>query len=203
MHTIISIAKPVEYCLVEKRSQFYAFVTPALSREDALRALAAQKIAHPEARHHCMAYLIGSSSAPTAVAYDDAGEPAGTAGKPMLHLLTQRGIGNCCAIVVRYFGGIKLGAGGLARAYSQAVSLALNSAELHTQLALSRLEVTVDFDGEASARRLLNQAAFRVTAEHYTLRATLVCEGPTDNMPALTQALQNDSKGRAHLLALT
>ena len=123
-----TLAAPTRYSLEEKRSEFICHLFPVQKRETALVHLQKLKQDYPNARHYCWAYLIGDPKQPKTAAFNDDGEPAGTAGKPILHVLTQRGAGDTCAIVVRYFGGIKLGAGGLVRAYGQSVSLALDAA---------------------------------------------------------------------------
>lgn len=104
-----------------KKSRFIACGAP-VSDEAQVRALIADAVArYPHATHHCSAYVLGMPSRPQAAGSNDDGEPSGTAGRPMLNLLLSQDIGACAVVVTRYFGGIKLGAGGLVRAYSGAV----------------------------------------------------------------------------------
>ena len=125
-----TLSHPTQFCYEEKRSRFFAFIWPVTSKDEGFAHFQTIKSQHPDARHHCWAYLIGDPEQALAAGFNDDGEPGGTAGKPMLNVLMQRKVGNVFAVVVRYFGGIKLGAGGLTRAYGQAVSRALDAAEL-------------------------------------------------------------------------
>jgi len=96
-----------------KKSRFIARVVPIGSREDALAAVAVAKRDYPDARHHCWAYLLGEPGDARSAGMSDDGEPAGTAGKPILNVLQHGKFGDVLVVVIRYFGGIKLGAGGL------------------------------------------------------------------------------------------
>lgn len=122
---------------------------------------------YPDASHVCWAYIIGNTRQPITQAFSDDGEPSGTAGKPMLHVLTEREVGNSLAVVVRYFGGIKLGSGGLVRAYSGAVSHAVNFAELLSVTPRVTGEVYVEFAREAKIRHLINQYRGQILATDY------------------------------------
>ena len=122
---------------------------------------------YPDASHVCWAYIIGNTRQPITQAFSDDGEPSGTAGKPMLHVLTEREVGNSLAVVVRYFGGIKLGSGGLVRAYSGAVSHAVNFAELLSVTPQVTGEVYVEFAREAKIRHLINQYRGQILATDY------------------------------------
>ena len=101
-----------------KNSQFICFIAPAASAAVAHEFIAQIKLKYPDARHVCWAFIAGKPKQTTVVSCSDDGEPAGTAGKPMLNVLLHSEIGEVVAVVVRYFGGIKLGAGGLTRAYA-------------------------------------------------------------------------------------
>ena len=119
-----SLAHALHHELLIKKSRFIACVEPVAGRDQALARVAVLKAAHPDAAHVCWALLAGGQSA----ANDD-GEPSGTAGRPMLEVLRHQELEGVMASVVRYFGGIKLGAGGLVRAYTDAVAKALLNAE--------------------------------------------------------------------------
>ena len=109
--------------IVEKKSRFIAEVHPVTSEEEAMEILEQTRKQYWDARHHCWAYIIGRN--PAAERMSDDGEPAGTAGKPILEVIRGRELTNVLVIVTRYFGGIKLGAGGLIRAYSGSVAHAI------------------------------------------------------------------------------
>lgn len=151
------LAAAVEHRLLEKNSEFITFLQPVSDREQALHWLQHYRENYKDAAHVCWAYIIGNTRQPQTQAFSDDGEPSGTAGKPMLHVLTERELGNCLAVVVRYFGGIKLGAGGLVRAYSAAVSQAAQQALLTIVSPQSLLLIAADFALEARIRQLLAQ----------------------------------------------
>ena len=120
----LTLAAPVHSERIIKKSRFIGCVQPMGDRAGAQKVVAALWDQHPGARHVCWALLAGGQSA----AVDD-GEPSGTAGRPMLDVLRHQDLEGVLATVVRYFGGVKLGAGGLVRAYTDAVAQALLQAE--------------------------------------------------------------------------
>lgn len=138
-----------------KKSKFIARLCLARDRADAMSALAQAKKDYPDARHHCWAYIIGPPKTPKLVAMSDDGEPSGTAGKPILNVMQHKNIGDVMLIIVRYFGGIKLGAGGLVRAYSHATQQAYDQAPIALKIQLEKLSITCDFSDEQSLRHWL------------------------------------------------
>lgn len=146
-----------EVCYEIKKSRFIARLCPAKDREQALSALAQSKKDHPDARHHCWAYQLGSPQSPHAVAMSDDGEPSGTAGKPILNVIQHKDIGNVMLIVIRYFGGIKLGAGGLVRAYSKATQMAFDLANTDQHIEYDYVQLQCHFADEQPLRHWLEQ----------------------------------------------
>jgi uncharacterized YigZ family protein len=136
-----TIAQPVEHEIVITRSRFITTVAPVTSVEDADRVIAEVRRRRWDARHNCTAMVTGVLG-DQARSSDD-GEPSGTAGVPMLEVLRRRGLTDVVAVVTRYFGGVKLGAGGLVRAYSTSVSEALDRAVAVERQALTRVTVDV------------------------------------------------------------
>lgn len=110
----------------ERKSRFIGYASPAVSEEAALRCIQSVRDAHKTASHHCYAYIIGFNAG--VMRYQDDGEPQGTAGIPILEVIKKNSLVNCCAVVTRYFGGVLLGTGGLARAYSRACAMAVQKA---------------------------------------------------------------------------
>jgi uncharacterized YigZ family protein len=139
-----TIARPVDHETVVKKSRFLAHLAPAGSVAEADAVIARLRKERWDARHHCVAMMLGTH-ADQARSSDD-GEPGGTAGVPMLEVLRNRHVTDLVAVVTRYFGGVKLGAGGLVRAYSGAVASALDVAAASGALLRRELlhEVTVD-----------------------------------------------------------
>lgn len=114
--------------IIIQKSRFIGYAAPCETEEEALAFLRCIKEKHRDARHHCYAYVIGLNAG--IMRYSDDGEPGGTAGLPMMDVLKSVRAVNCCVVVVRYFGGILLGTGGLVRAYTQGCKIALQAAEL-------------------------------------------------------------------------
>lgn len=125
-----------EEILINK-SRFIGYAIQCNGEDDAAAFLQSVKNEHKAATHHCYAYIIGENSG--IMRYSDDGEPGGTAGMPIMDVMRKAGIVNCCIVVVRYFGGVLLGTGGLVRAYTQCARLAVESA------GLSRMERTAVF----------------------------------------------------------
>lgn len=154
-YALPAAAEQVEY--VVKKSRFIARVGPANDRAAAMAMLAQARADFPDARHHCWAYVIGDPYSPTLAACADDGEPSGTAGKPMLNVLQHKQVGDVMLIVIRYFGGIKLGAGGLVRAYSQAAQMAMERLALVQQTPKSCRQVIGPYGLEQPLRHFLGQ----------------------------------------------
>ncbi|WP_084102496.1 YigZ family protein [Demequina sp. NBRC 110051] len=145
-----TIASPVEVRTEIKRSVFLASLTPVSSVGAADAVVASIRKAHWDARHHCAALIVGPLG--ERQRSSDDGEPAGTAGVPMLEVLRHREVTDVVAVVTRWFGGVKLGAGGLVRAYGSAVAAALDEAQWVDRVPLTALSLDVP---HADAGRVL------------------------------------------------
>lgn len=148
-----TLAHPVHSELLIKKSRFLGCVQPVADRAAAQAVVARLREEHPGAAHVCWALLAGGQSA----ANDD-GEPGGTAGRPMLEVLRHQDLDGVLATVVRYFGGVKLGAGGLVRAYTDAVAQALLGARKQPVQKVLRLACSVPYALEGMVRRELQLA---------------------------------------------
>lgn len=191
------LADLVESVTEEKNSEFLTFLHPVNSREDAMAYIALYREQYPDANHVCWAYVIGNTRQPLTQAFSDDGEPSGTAGKPMLHVLTEREVGNSLAVVVRYFGGIKLGAGGLVRAYSAAVSDAVGRATLTRVTPKVQLRVHVDFARETKIRHLANHYQGQILQVSYAADVMLEICLPADQSEQFQQQVINETAGAA------
>jgi uncharacterized YigZ family protein len=157
-----TIAAPVHSELLIKKSRFIACVQPMADRAGAQAVVAGLRAQHPGAAHVCWALLAGGQSA----AVDD-GEPSGTAGRPMLDVLRHQDLEGVLATVVRYFGGVKLGAGGLVRAYTDSVAQALLQAEKIAIVRTRTLRCAVPYALEGMVRRELDMAGAKLgNVEH-------------------------------------
>ncbi|MEQ5834787.1 YigZ family protein [Marinobacter sp. NFXS9] len=150
-------AESIEREIDIKKSRFIARVAPVNSREEAMAFLEQARADFPDARHHCWAYQIGRPGAATQAAMNDDGEPSGTAGKPILNVIQHKDMGDIMVVVIRYFGGIKLGAGGLVRAYAGATEAVLSDVTRRTQVPVRRLAITLDFALEQPVRHWCGQ----------------------------------------------
>lgn len=192
-----TLSRPIEFCYEEKRSRFIAYILPIAAKEEGFAHFEVIKQQHPDARHHCSAYVIGDPEQATAAGFSDDGEPGGTAGKPMLNVLMQRKVGSVFAVVVRYFGGIKLGAGGLTRAYGQAVSRALDAGEFKWITPRQQLTIETDFSLEQKVRIFLQREDVVITDVRYGLESvTLVCDCAMDRIEPIKALLQEQTSGR-------
>lgn len=159
---------PTEIEYEIKKSRFLARAEAAESREQAFETLLLMQQKYPDARHHCWAYQIGSPFSPTLVAMNDDGEPSGTAGRPILNVIQHKEIGNLMVVVSRYFGGIKLGAGGLVRAYSSAAEQAISALTLDIYQPLTQAWVHCDFSKEQIIRHWLQGNHGQVLQANYS-----------------------------------
>lgn len=139
--------------LRDRGSRFLAWVQPAASEAHAQAVLEQARKRFPDATHHCFASRLGD---PPRERSSDDGEPHGTAGRPMLAVLAGAGLSDVVAIVMRWFGGVKLGKGGLARAYSGAVSHALENLEIERKVPQVQLEVTLPYERFGALERLVH-----------------------------------------------
>lgn len=138
-----TIAKPAEGSYSEKRSKFLAYAFPVQSEQDVKQRLAEIQKKHWDARHHCYAYILGAHK--DAYRMNDNGEPSGTAGRPIYGQLLSKDLTNTLVIVVRYFGGIKLGVSGLQNAYKVAAREALDAAVIEERTVQETYRVTFEY----------------------------------------------------------
>lgn len=176
-----------------KRSRFIATLARADSEEAARDVIASVRGAYPDARHHCTAFVVEVPGAQPIERSSDDGEPAGTAGMPMLETLRGAGVSQAVAVVTRYFGGVLLGTGGLVRAYSDAVAAALAAAPRVEPVSRALFAVTLDHaDAGRVQGELMNHGVDVVDAEYGArVRLTLAASGEGADMPGLVaQATQ-------------
>ncbi|MDX1795244.1 MAG: YigZ family protein [Hydrogenovibrio sp.] len=150
-----------------KKSRFIAYARHIETREQGMQWLEAIKAEYPDARHHCWAYLIGNPTCASNAGMGDDGEPSGTAGKPILNVLQHKGVGDVMIIVVRYFGGIKLGAGGLTRAYGQAAQAVMEILPVIEQVPTVTFVLECDFGLEQQIRHLADTLSAHIESVDY------------------------------------
>ncbi len=169
-----------------KKSRFIARADYTPDRAAAMAFLDRARHDFPDARHHCWAYKLGSPQSPTNAAMSDDGEPSGTAGKPIFNVLQHKDIGDIMVIVIRYFGGIKLGAGGLVRAYSAATQQAIDLLPIKTRQATTPVIINCAFSQEQTLRHWLDKHNAVKVQSQYGQTVQLTAELPEDHLFNLT-----------------
>jgi uncharacterized YigZ family protein len=187
-HTLLA---PVQHELIIKKSRFLACVQPMPDRAGAQKVVASLRAEHPGAAHVCWALLAGGQSA----AVDD-GEPSGTAGRPMLEVLRHQDLDGVLATVVRYFGGVKLGAGGLVRAYTDSVAQALLGARKVAIVRLRHLACAAPYPLEGMIRRELEAAGAGLDAVDHADVVSFRFHLPEDQAGPLVARLNEAGNGR-------
>jgi uncharacterized YigZ family protein len=188
---LFTLAQAAQHELLIKKSRFLACVEPMPDRAQAQARVAQLKALHPDAAHVCWALLAGGQSA----ANDD-GEPSGTAGRPMLDVLRHQDLQGVMASVVRYFGGVKLGAGGLVRAYTDAVAQALLTADKIPLVTLLQQACCVPYALEGMVRRELNLAGAQLLSVEHGSVVTLRWSLPATEAGALQLRLGDSGQGQ-------
>jgi len=192
-----------EATLDRQGSEFIGLVVPVDTVDEAEAVIDDVRSTYPEATHHVPAYRVpaGEASADRpgeAMLREwcsDDGEPSGSSGKPALNVLVQQELQNLVAVVTRYYGGTNLGVGGLASAYSAAVTEAVNDAGIVEELPHERFEATVDYDDSGTVRGILESADVEFEAS-YDERAVFAVRVPVDETAALRERLLDATSGR-------
>ncbi len=171
--------------LTVRKSRFIARAGPAASREAALALLERTRQRYPDARHHCWAYLLGLPESASSAAANDDGEPGGTAGRPILNVIQHKGIGDVMVVVSRYFGGIKLGAGGLVRAYAGATEAVLSALPTEPYQARNAVTLLLDFSREQAVRHWAENHNADVLRVDYAQQVTMELSVPESSLQTL------------------
>ena len=180
-----TIAKDVIYTQEITKSTFTTYLKCVTSVEDAKQYIREIKALHPNATHHVTSYLIGPTGE-HGHANDD-GEPSGTAGLPVLDVFKKNDVTNFVCIVVRYFGGIKLGAGGLVRAYSSSASLALKEAGIAPIINYSEIVITFNYSFMNIIENKLKN--YEIISKDFTTNVSLTIKIPTSEVKELKDIL--------------
>lgn len=190
----LSIAGPVEAEIEDRRSRFLAHLEPVGDETAARAVIEAVRRQHHTARHHCSAFVLGPNGA--VERSSDDGEPAGTAGAPMLEVLRARELRDVVAVVTRWFGGTLLGAGGLVRAYSDAVAAASDRAELVRYRLVDVVELAVDYTIAGRVEASLRDRGVQVADVRHGAAATLILAVPPADRAAVASAIAELTGGR-------
>jgi uncharacterized YigZ family protein len=177
-----------------KKSEFIAYAHPVSSREQAMFHVEQLREQYPDARHFCWGYIIGDPDNTTSAGFDDDGEPSGTAGRPILNVLQHKSIGNVIIIVVRYFGGIKLGAGGLTRAYAGSAQAAVDEMTLNPYVPMAQIQILAEFATEAQCRYMIENLGGHIDDVAYSKQVTLTATLAQADIDSLKERLAMDGR---------
>lgn len=184
---------------VIRRSRFITTLHRATDPDTAREWVDSVSDEFADATHNCWAFVAGPPGSTAQVGMSDDGEPHGTAGRPMLNALLHSGVGQVAAVVTRYYGGIKLGRGGLGRAYAGGVQLALSSLLLVERVDRIRVHLEVDYDGVDPVLRLLDEVGVERRSEAWGRRAVFDLAVPADVLDRVVREIRNLSSGRAEV----
>ena len=205
--TVRERAPQTEACYEIQKSKFITHLCHVETEEEARAFLLAMKKRYFDARHNPSAYILGRHA--DKMKSNDDGEPGGTAGNPILEAIKQKGLTETAVVVTRYFGGIKLGAGGLIRAYRHAAALGLNAASKIEMRPFCRYSVTIDYGLLAGVERWIRQQEIRAEDTDYAERVTLRLLIEPNDLPRrhmelteLTSAQFEEETGESIYLAI-
>ncbi len=176
----VTIDHPGESTVREKMSRFLAFALPASSADEAKSIIAAYANRYHDARHVCWAYMIGADRAE--YLSSDNGEPSGTAGKPILGQINSLGLTNVVVIVVRYFGGIKLGTSGLIVAYRQAAREALEDAGSKEGCEMSDITLTFGYLAMNDVMKIVKSENLAIVSQQHDNTCRMILSVPSDSL---------------------
>ena len=180
-----------------ERSRFIATVARAATADDAAAFVRAVSAEFADATHNCWAFVAGSPGSSSQIGMSDDGEPHGTAGRPMLTVLLHAGIGEVAAVVTRYYGGVKLGTGGLARAYGGTLQDALATLPRTERMTRVTVEVIVDYGAINAVQLLLPAHEGLVERTDYDADVRYLVSLPDARVTEFADALREATSGRA------
>lgn len=168
-----TVRKEASQEIVIKRSRFIGYAKPVETEEEAIAYIDEIKRLHRTATHNCSAYIVGERNQHQKASDD--GEPSGTAGKPILEVIKNKGLKNVVVVVTRYFGGIMLGAGGLVRAYTDGAVAGIEAAEEIVNVLHRQVYVDVDYTWYGKLENELHSRGTRLGGTEFTDRVTVLC----------------------------
>ena len=189
-------AEPLRHEIEVKRSRFIATIESTDTTAAALTFISNIKQEFPDASHNCWAYLIGPPGSTDRIGLSDDGEPHGVAGKPMLTTIQHSGIGDITVVVTRYFGGTKLGKGGMVKAYTLAVKTALEQLKIVEKIDWVELSVKVGYQLLDNIERLLPEFEAELTDKQFAEKICLNLKVPAENLTDLRTRLTDLSSGQ-------
>lgn len=187
----LTIAKPSEGFYKEKGSKFFAYAYPVQSEEEIKHFQEELRKEHNSARHHCYAWMIGAKR--THYRANDDGEPSNSAGKPILGQIESKNLTNVLVIVVRYFGGTKLGVGGLITAYKTAAAEALKNASLFTDVEREELTINFTYENTNAVMRIVNDLNLPIASQEFESSCSITLLVPKEMLEEVEGLLEKYS----------
>ncbi len=179
----------------EKKSRFIAHIAPVTSEEEAVQFINGKKKEFWDARHNCSAFVIGQNNEITRC--NDDGEPAQTAGRPMLDVLLRENIHNCVVVVTRYFGGVLLGTGGLVRAYQAAVQEGLKNCQLLSPKTGRECSISTDYNGYGKIEYVLREKNLPILNTDFGADVVISSVAPSEMVENLNKIIADKTAGNA------
>ena len=192
-------AETLEFSEEIKKSRFITLLAHAGGAEAAKAFVQQCRQQHPDARHHCWAFVAGPPGDSQQLGFSDDGEPSGTAGKPMLAQLMGSGVGEIVAVVVRYYGGVKLGTGGLVKAYGSGVQQALKQLPVRMKVPQAEYTLTCDYAQLPGVEALVSQHEGTLLQGDYGARVHLRLSLPQTQVEVIAARLRDLSRGALQL----
>ncbi|TQV88428.1 YigZ family protein [Aliikangiella coralliicola] len=189
-------AQSVEVEEVIKNSQFITRLHHVVTAEAAKAFIKKLNQDYPDATHHCWAYIVGNPRSTTLIGCSDDGEPSGTAGKPMLNVLQHADIGDIVAVCTRYYGGTKLGTGGLTRAYGGGVKLALESLPTKEKIDYDKISFEIEYSQLKDCEHLMKGFQIENLKIDYQTKITVELEIACEEVEEFKLAMDNKFKGQ-------
>ena len=180
---------------VEKKSRFIGYVRHVESEEEAEAFITEIKKKHYDARHNCSAYSVGEES--VIQRFSDDGEPSGTAGKPILEVITGNELNNVCIVVTRYFGGTLLGTGGLVRSYTEAAKECIADTEVVTKKCVIPLKLTTNYNDLGKIQYILGNEGINIRESNYGENVNVIADVFVDDIERIEKKLTEATAARA------
>ena len=194
----VTILEPGTDEIIEKKSRFIGYVRHIETEEEANDFVMEIKKKHYDARHNCYAYVIGEEQ--EILRFSDDGEPGGTAGKPILEVITGEGLKNVCIVVTRYFGGTLLGTGGLVRAYTDAAKACIAATEIVCKRMVVPMDITTDYTDLGKTQYILGSKGIDIKDSIYEDTVTLKIEVFVDDVEQIEKDITEATSARAILV---
>ncbi|MDR0833164.1 MAG: YigZ family protein [Candidatus Symbiothrix sp.] len=183
-----TIETPTEGIFTEQRSKFLAFAVPVQAAEQVKELVAAYRKKYYDARHVCWAYMLGAER--TEFRANDDGEPSSTAGKPILGVINSNELTNILIVVVRYFGGVKLGTGGLIVAYRAAAQEAIANAKIITKTVEETISITFEYAALNDVMRIVKDKQAQILSQKFDTVCEMTLLIPRCHVPAFSKFCQ-------------